>query len=159
MTPYDAAKILGLSGEITPALAKKAHRTACKKYHTDLNPAGEDMMKLVNEAYDVLRNFTGDVKEQQVEYGEQLNNALNVIVNLPGVFIEVCGAWVWVSGDTKAHKETLKDAGYKWASKKKSWYFRPEDYCSRARGQSSMDDIREKYGSSKPRGFGHARIK
>ena len=60
MTPYDAAKILGLSGEITPEIAKKAHRTACKKYHPDINAAGEEMMKLVNEAYDVLRCAPGD---------------------------------------------------------------------------------------------------
>ncbi len=158
MTPYDAAKILGLSGEITPEIAKKAHRQACKKYHPDINPAGEEMMKLVNEAYSILRGFNGDVKEQQTDYGEQLNNALNAILNLPNLFIEICGAWVWVSGDTRNHKEILKEAGYKWANKKKAWYYRPEQYRSRGRGQSSMEEIREKYGSNKQRGMGFQRI-
>ncbi|MCK0070721.1 J domain-containing protein [Kordiimonas laminariae] len=158
MTPYDAAKILGLSGNISPEQAKKAHREACKKYHPDINPAGEKMMKLVNEAYSVLQDFTGDVKEQQTEYGEQLNAALNAILNLSGLFVEVCGAWVWVTGNTIQHKATLKAAGYKWANKKKAWYFRPEEYRSRGRGQSSLEEIRAKYGSSKPQGTGHDRL-
>ncbi len=158
MTPYDAAKILGLSGEITPELAKQAHRKACKKYHPDINPAGEEMMKLVNEAYSILQDFTGNVREQQTEYGEQLNDALNAILNLSGLFIEICGAWIWVSGNTIAHKNILKASGFKWAHKKKAWYFRPEQYRSKGRGQSSMDDIREKYGSNRPKGMGHDRL-
>lgn len=36
MTPYDATKILGLSGTITPELAKKAHRTNSLKPHPDI---------------------------------------------------------------------------------------------------------------------------
>ena len=155
MNQYDAAKILGLSGEITPDLVKTAYRRASMKYHPDINPAGTEMMKLVNEAYDVLKQFSGDVKEQQADYGDLLNEALNAIINLPELFIEICGAWVWVSGDTRTHKTTLKEAGYKWASKKKLWYYRPEEYRSRGRGNVDMDEIRSKYGSTRPatRGF------
>ena len=55
----------------------------------------------------------------------------------------------------RTHKTTLKEAGFQWASKKKLWYYRPEQYRSRARGNVDMDDIRTKYGSSRPatRGF------
>lgn len=155
MNHYDAAKILGLSGEITPDLVKTAYRQASMKYHPDRNPAGTEMMKLVNEAYQVLKDFSGDVKEQQADYGDLLNEALNAIINLPGLFIEICGAWLWVSGDTRTHKITLKEAGFQWAPKKKLWYYRPEQYRSRARGNVDMDEIRTKYGSSRPatRGF------
>ena len=132
MNQYDAAKILGLSGEITPELVKTAYRQASMKYHPDRNPAGTEMMKLVNEAYEVLKEFSGDVKEQQADYGDLLNEALNAIINLPGLFIEICGAWLWVSGDTRTHKTTLKEAGFKWAPKNKLWYYRPEQYRSRA---------------------------
>ncbi len=40
MNIYDAAKILSLSGSLTPELVKAAYRQACKKYHPDINPAG-----------------------------------------------------------------------------------------------------------------------
>ena len=39
-----------------------------------------------------------------------------------GIEIEVCGSWVWVSGDTKPHKERLKALGFCWHSKKHCWY-------------------------------------
>ncbi|NQV82384.1 MAG: DnaJ domain-containing protein [Rhodospirillales bacterium] len=150
MNQYDAAKILGLTGEIDPQMAKAAYRAAALKYHPDINAAGEEMMKLINEAFEVLENFTGDVKEQDVSYGAAVNDALNAIIRLAGLDIEICGAWIWVTGDTRTHKEALKSAGYRWASKKLSWYFRPAQYRSRSRGKYTMDDIRTTYGSARP---------
>ena len=152
---YDAAKILGLSNSTDPETTKQAYRAVCKKYHPDVNPAGEDMMKVVNQAFDALKNFSGELKSQQADYGDCLNEALNKILGLAGLNVEICGAWVWITGNTKDHKNTLKEAGYKWASKKKAWYYRPEEFRSKSRGKSSLDDIREKYGSSKPQRKGH----
>jgi len=151
MNIYDAAKILRLDGDVTPDIAKAAYREACKKYHPDLNPAGEDMMKIVNAAYDALKEYSGTIKEQrQNDYGDALNAALNAVFGLVGLNIEICGAWVWITGNTREHKERLKEAGFKWANKKKAWYFRPEEYRSRSKGSSTLEEIRAKYGSSAP---------
>lgn len=152
MNIYDAAKVLSLSGEINPETVKQAFREACKKYHPDVNPAGDEMMKLVNAAFAVLKDFEGDVKEQQADYSELLNDALNAVLGLQGLVIEVCGAWVWITGNTRDHKDALKAAAFKWANKKKAWYFRPAKYKSRGRGKSSLDEIRAKYGSATPTG-------
>ena len=111
------------------------------------------MMKLINNAFEELKDYSGtipDYETQDTEYPEALNTALNAINGLAGLDIEICGAWVWVSGNTKVHKETLKAVGFKYASKKKSWYFRPDDWTSRSRGNYSIDEIRGKYGSNKP---------
>lgn len=150
MHVYDAAKILGLTGDVTPEVIKAAYREASKKYHPDINPAGAEMMKMVNSANDSLKDYTGHIKEQGTDYGDLLNEALNAVFCLSGLMIELCGAWVWITGDTRCHKEHLKVAGFKWASKKKAWYFRPEEYRSRSRGKSTLEEIREKYGSKKP---------
>lgn len=150
MNIYDAARVLGLSGTITPEEVKTAYRQACKQYHPDINPAGAEMMKVINAAYAVLKEFSGDIKEQQAGYSEALNAALNAILGLEGLVIEICGAWVWVTGNTIAHKDRLKESGFMWASKKKAWYFRPEEYRSRSKGSSSLEEIREKYGSTRP---------
>lgn len=83
-------------------------------------------------------------------YGEILNTALNTIINCVGLTIEICGAWIWVSGETKSNKETLKTAGFMWSNQKEMWYFRPQSQKKRYyRGQSSLDEIRVKYGSEK----------
>ena len=125
MNVYDAAKILGLSGEVTPEQVKAAYRQACKKYHPDRNPAGEEMMKIINQAYDVLKDYAGDIKEQPTDYGDLLNDALNAVFGLSGLVIEICGSWVWITGNTRDHKDALKAAGFKWASKKESVVFPP----------------------------------
>lgn len=152
MIYIDAAKILGLSGEVSPEIVRKAYKEACFKFHPDRNKAGEEMMKAVNEAYSVLKDFMGDLENKQISYGEELNTALGVVWGVVGLKMELCGAWLWVDGDTKPHKDRLKQVGFKWASKKKRWYFRPEGLRSRGRGKMSMEQIREKYGSASPEG-------
>lgn len=158
MNIYDAAKILSVSGDLTPEVIKAAYVAACKKYHPDINPAGAEMMKVVNAAYDVLKGHSGTIKDEQSDYGDLFNDALNAILNLDGLMIEICGVWIWVTGDTRKHKDVLKSAGYRWASKKKAWHFRPEQFRSRSHGNTSLEEIREKYGSKRPHGQGFARI-
>lgn len=152
MNIHDAEKILNLTGEYTPELVKAAYRKACSAYHPDRNPAGLEMMKLVNQAYDALRDSTGTAKAAEQgdlsSYGEDIFNALSKIIHL-GLDIEICGAWVWLHGDTKPHKEILKEAGFRWAPKKMLWYFRPADYKSKGRGKFSMDEIRNTHGSER----------
>ena len=148
----DAANILGLNGSITPELVKTAFHKAAKKYHPDINSAGAEMMKVVNAAFDVLKDYTGtlDTEESDNQYPEALNDALSAIISLSGLVIEICGAWVWVTGDTYKHKAILKEHGFKYASKKKAWHFRPENWKSRSHGKATMDEIRNKYGSNSP---------
>lgn len=147
MKIQDAANILGITGEITPEIAKIAFRRASMKFHPDRNPAGLVMMQAINAAYDTLREYNGNVDSVANGYDEKLNDAINSIINCNGLIIEVCGNWIWLTGDTKTHKETLKTAGFKWAAKKGMWYFRPEEWKSSSRANTPMDDIRTTHGS------------
>lgn len=151
----DAVQILGLSGAINAETVRQAWREAAKKYHPDVNPAGNKMMQLINEAYETLKDCEGSVENTAADakgrtYPEAVNEALNAIIGLAGLDIEICGAWVWVGGNTYQHRATLKAAGFFFAGQKKRWYFRPEDWRSTSRGTFSMDDIRARYGSMKP---------
>jgi len=147
MNINDAAKILGIDGKIDADIVKKAYRMQCKKFHPDRNPAGLEMMKAINVAYDTLKNVNADVSTSDINYSEKLNDAINAIIDLEGIIIEICGTWVWLSGETKKHKEIIKKAGFFWARKKKMWYFRPADYKSKSYGKYSIDRIRDIYGS------------
>lgn len=35
------------------------------------------------------------------------------------------GCCIWVSGDTRPHRETLKAYGFRWAPKRAAWYWKP----------------------------------
>ena len=55
----DPYKILGLNPGATDDEIKKAYKQMAKKYHPDLNQnsaEAAEMMKKVNEAYDILIN-------------------------------------------------------------------------------------------------------
>jgi hypothetical protein len=151
MNHKDALSILDLPISATLEMIKMCYRRACSMFHPDRNPAGLEMMKLVNAAYESLQNYVSQPEDgrdymKEQNYGDDINDALNAIINL-GLHIEVCGSWLWVSGDTRTHKETLKAAGFKWAPKKAMWHFRPDDYKSFSRGKYSMDEIRAIHGS------------
>lgn len=148
MNQYDACRILNITGEYNPTIVKQAYRKASMAYHPDRNSAGHEMMQLVNQAYETLKDASGEsvVTVDAQNYGADVCNALNAIMGL-GLTVELCGAWAWVSGDTKPHKDTLKQAGFRWASKKKLWYYRPEDAKVFSRGKKSMEEIRSAYGS------------
>ena len=157
----DALNILGLNGNASFADIKLAYRKACSHYHPDRNPAGLEMMKLINAAWSALSDYVeGSVKDEPeaMNLGEEMNAALNAIIHL-GLTIEICGSWIWVSGDTREHKELLKASGYRWAPKKLMWHWRPADSKrSWGRGQYCMDEIRGKHGSVNVKGKGYVRL-
>lgn len=155
----DALNILGLKDSPDAAQIKKAYLTKIKQFHPDVNPAGLEMTKLLNQAMETISKASASDFEKASgfaspdrDFGEEISEFLKNIVNLTGIEIEICGVWVWMGGDTKPHKEALKEAGAKWAAKKKMWYFRPaSERKSYRRSNFSMNEIREKHGSSKIR--------
>ena len=148
-----ALRLLGLHGlDVNEASIKLAYRKACSKFHPDKGGSNE-MMKAVNDAYETLKGYESSLEGESVDFSEgdtypdELNEALNVALSLSGLIVEVCGIWIWVTGDTKEHKEALKEAGFKWAKKKVAWHFRPMDYKSKGRGNWDLEKIRENHGS------------
>ena len=153
MKTSEAISILSIvETSISLDTLKKAYRKACKIFHPDINPAGEKMMKIVNSAYDLLKGKSFPIQLEKegstTSLPVELEKALNAVISLEGIEIEVCGVWIWVSGDTKSHKEAFKAAGYKWSGKKKMWYFRVEAQGFKGKRRAySMDKIRALHGS------------
>lgn len=93
------------------------------------------------------QGFTQQQTDDEINFSEQYQNAVNAVAGLDGVIIELVGAWLWVTGDTKQYKDTFKAAGFLWAPKKCAWYFRSAEFKVKHRGRFSLDEIKTKYGS------------
>lgn len=155
MNIQEALNVFGLNGDdLTEKHIKATYKKLALKYHPDRNPLGGELMKAINAAFEMLIKNIDNLSKYQAEpeerynYGEELEAVLNMLNQLSGVIFEVIGNWVWISGDTKPHKDALKEFNCKWASKKKQWYYRPEEHRSRRNSKEhTIDEIRAKYGS------------
>lgn len=138
---------------------KKAYHKLAMQYHPDM---GGDMeiMKKINEEHDKLfeilkanQNAAADADTtgktyRTTESAEEFRDILDIIMPLDGIEVELCGAWLWIGGNTIVHKEVLKSAGCKWSQNKKMWYwYHKEDGVRWSRRKTTMRDIRTKYGS------------
>ena len=75
-------------------------------------------------------------------------NMIDELMQMDGVLIEIIGSFIWVTGNTKANKEKLKELKFQWSSKKTAWYLKPENYRKRSHRDYDMEKIRQMYGSS-----------
>ena len=123
--------------------AKKVYKTLAKKLHPDVG-GSEEEFKLLNAIYnDFIENkiyFSNDFKIDL-----DLEKIISQILHFENITIELVGSWIWLSGDTKEIKDKLKELGFKWASRKKMWYY--GEMKGKSHGEKSLDEIKDKYGS------------
>ena len=91
-----------------------------------------------------------EVKSNKIndENVKEYIDIIDKIINL-NVDIEICGTWIWISGNTYNVKNELKAADFKWARNKKMWYWHNGEYKKKSKKKYSINDIRNKYGSEK----------
>lgn len=135
---------------------RRQYKELLKKYHPDNTNGSTAATQEINAEYDILFKTLKNRHENKTDttdttYNANLDKALREIlekiINFEGINIEICGSWLWISGNTYTYKNTLKALNFKWANQKKMWYWHSEDYVKRTRKTVSMDFIREKYGS------------
>lgn len=135
---------------------KKQYKKLALELHPDKGGNEEDFKAMSNEYQELLKaalkgKFPNDAEkvESELQIDEQLREALNKIINLVGLDIEICGNWIWVGGNTYANKKEIKEAGFKYAKKKSMWYWNDGTWTRKSRKTLSIDQIREQHGSTK----------
>lgn len=130
---------------------KAQYRALCRIHHPDLGGNTAAMQKLNAEYEERLRSGLFNEEYADTHTSADIESALREVIEKTCVFkhlsIEICGRWIWFTGETWRYKRILKDLGCKWASKKGAWYWRPADEKSKRRGSWPLDKIRAKYGS------------
>lgn len=126
---------------------KKQFKKLAKQYHPDLGGSNE-AMKEINAEYEMLkaRLQNGQTNNTAQEPTGSFREVIMNIIHLD-IEIEICGEWIWVSGNTYPYREVLKENGFKWSKPKKMWYWKPFESKRKPRTNTPMDQIRAKYGS------------
>ena len=123
--------------------AKKIYKTLAKKLHPDVGGTEEEF-KLLNAVYtDLIENKIYFSNDSKIDI--ELEKIISLILHFDNITIELIGSWIWVSGDTKEIKEQLKEIGFKWANKKKMWFY--GEMKGRNPKEKSLEEIKAKYGS------------
>ena len=132
---------------------KKEYRRLCRIYHPDLGGDAETM-KLLNAEYEQVLNttsfqsyFAHEDTKTTADVERAMREVIEKLIVLEGITIEICGTWLWITGNTYPVKDQIKAAGCKFASKKKCWYWRSSDSKTRNKKKYNMNEIRERHGS------------
>lgn len=129
----------------------KAYHQAAKKLHPDNGGNAEEFKKMKEEFDRLLKSLPDEGAAEENKKADilpEMSTALEKILYLEGIEIEICGSWIWVSGSTYPVKDSLKAAGFKFSGNKKMWYWHTGEYHRRSRKSLDMDEIRERHGST-----------
>lgn len=133
---------------------KKEYKKLVFKHHPDRGGKHETMVK-INLEYEKMFAILKDTHKAKdgKTYTKATNeaptdfiNLINELIKMFGIHIEVIGSFVWVSGETKPHKDSLKAMGFRWHTAKKVWYKATDDYVKRNRKKYTMQEVRNMYG-------------
>ena len=145
---------------------RSAYRVLCMANHPDLNPTNPKTtvnMQEINAEYQRLlswKNGEEYVDEQEnvhtyyynQEHEEAIAEKLAEMLaeHLPGCTIRLIGKWIWIEGETRHVKDTIKAHGFRWNNKRVAWSWKP--YAGRTRFNSranDLDDLESFYGGKK----------
>jgi hypothetical protein len=132
---------------------KALYKKLAKQYHPDLGGDTVSMQE-INKEYALATaktvkgtNLSDEEAENEILSSEAYRKAIEQLIHLDGITIELVGYWLWVTGNTYPVRVALKKAGFLFAPKKIAWYFRTTEYKVSQSSGKSLDQIRGKYGS------------
>ena len=134
---------------------KKEYRRLAKELHPDLGGDTEEFKVMQNEfekmwerLKNVHKNSDGETyTKESTETAEEFIHIIEVLTPLKNILVEICGSWIWVTGDTKEHKNILKELKFRYAHKKQAWYYHTEPYKKKGKRELTLDEIRDMFGS------------
>ena len=141
-------KGVGLQSEL-----RHVFKELCKQFHPDNGGDSEKFKQMMQEYKELLVKLANcDEKSQwaakkEAENASEYADLIAKLQKLSGVVIEQCGSWLYLHGNTIAHKEMIKQFGFRWSKNKTAWSWAPYLSEKKTRGRYSMDTIRTIYGS------------
>lgn len=140
---------------------KKTYRDLAFKLHPDVGGSTEAMQALNSQYESALAGCNGqtskgdDGAEHTYTYKKDLEREIiqkiDQIIKLQLEETEtwLIGCWIWIQGNTKPYKDSIKELGFKWSSKHTSWYWRREQDKTYHSSGKDLAGIAATYGASR----------
>lgn len=145
---------------------KKAYKKACLQLHPDKGGDPAEFKAMQAEYEEAAQRIARDeaagnyrhnqkadgtykTAEEILREDAALRKVLEKLIVVDGLELEICGNWLWIGGNTYPHRAEIKEAGCKFASKKKMWYWEPGGWVKKTRKVLTMEEIRDLHGSEK----------
>lgn len=129
---------------------KNKYRELVFANHPDRGGDHKKMVEINLEyelAFAYIKEHPQNVQDKEGNIHDGFLDIINKIIHLPEINIEICGNWLWITGNTYPVRQQLKEAGFFWRSNKKAWSWNPPEYKSSRHKSWEMDKIRGIYGS------------
>ena len=140
---------------------KAEYKKLARELHPDCNPGRDttadfqamqaDFETAWNRLKDTHVNKDGETYTTSTgteETAAEFMEMINALIRIDGIHVELCGSWLWVTGNTRPAKETLNRFKFRWSRNKQAWYFHFGGYRKRSKKSMSLDDIRTMYGQT-----------
>lgn len=148
---------------------KEAFRDLAKKLHPDCGGDAEEFKKMMQEYTTVFKRLknvhrgqAAGQEDQKTEYREQtaeeFADTINKVIHLDGIEIEIVGTWIWLSGNTYPHRDTIKAAGFFFSSKHKKWYYNGSTKKSKKHSKLSYEEVKNIHGCKTVKTAAQARL-
>ena len=158
-------KIRFFFGIETAEELKKEFKKLALKLHPDNGGDAEEfkaMQAEFSKLWDNLKNIHTNKKGEQydttgtdratTETAAEFMNIIEKLMFIADISVELCGSWIWVSGNTKEHRDLLKELGFKYSSNKQMWYYQRDGVRKFHKKAWTIDEIRNAYGSKTYKG-------
>jgi len=132
---------------------KKRFKELALIHHPDKGGDLRTMQLIIDDYEYIIKNqifkFSNDYEKNHFDESFEIlyTDVIQKLIFIPGINIELCGNWLWISGLTYPVKDQLKGIGCLYSPSKMMWYFRPEDYKRKSAKSVPIDSIRAKFGS------------
>ena len=135
---------------------KSEYRRLAKTHHPD-NGGNPEVFKEVQKCFSMVwetlkdkhKNKDGeDYTSTSDESAKEFMALIDQLTRLQGVETEICGSWIWCSGNTKPYKDFFKSLLFRWSRSKQAWYYHSKPYYKKGSRELSLDEIRAMYGST-----------